>query len=63
MEISQWQNGNYSTVCVMLAWHLYCYWLCPCEEQSIDLWPKGKKKSLALKIAFGFTPLQLDLFI
>lgn len=36
MESSQWQNGNYSTGCVMLAWHLFCHWLCPCEEQNID---------------------------
>lgn len=25
MESSQWQNGNYSTGCVMFAWHLFCH--------------------------------------
>lgn len=45
MESSQWQNGNYSTGCVMLAWHLFCHWLpaCPCGEQSTDQW-EGKKR-------------------
>lgn len=40
MESSQWQNGNYSTGCVMLTWHLFCHWLCPCEERNIDQWEK-----------------------
>lgn len=43
MEISQWQHGNYSTAWIMLAWHLYCHWLCPCEEQSTDQSPKTKE--------------------
>lgn len=61
MESSQWQNGNYSTGCVMLAWHLFCHWLlaCPCGEQSTDQW-EGKKegrfrhRELALCNLLGF---------
>lgn len=42
VEISRWQNGNYSTAWIMFAWHLYHHWLCPCEEQRIDPSPKTK---------------------
>lgn len=40
MESSQWQYGNYSTGCVMLAWHLLCHRLCPCKKRNIDQWQK-----------------------
>lgn len=54
MESSQWQNGNYSTGCVMLAWHLlFCHWLCPCEEQNIDQWEEREQKGWHRKLPLG----------